>query len=62
MIAIDLSNSIFISAKLDGVNFSESNGSGMNFANFSLDKTNFINSLMCDTYVPWSKKKIECIK
>ena len=40
MIALDLTNSVFISAKLDKVNFKNTNVSGMNFANFKLEKNN----------------------
>ena len=60
MIALDLSNSVFVSAILDLVNFSESNVSGMNFAKFNLEESNFVNSVTCDTVLPWKGEKEKC--
>ena len=60
MIALDLTNSVFTSAKLDKVNFMNTNVSGMNFAKFSLTKANFVNSITCNTIFPWGEDVEKC--
>ncbi len=60
MVALDLTNSVFTSAKLDKVNFMNTNVSGMNFAKFNLTKGNFKNSITCDTIFPWGKGIEKC--
>ena len=60
MIALDLTNSVFTSAKLDKVNFMNTNVSGMNFAKFNLTKGNFFNSITCGTIFPWSEDIEKC--
>jgi len=60
MIALDLTNSVFTSAKLDKINFMNTNVSGMNFAKFNLTKGNFINSITCNTIFPWGEDIEKC--
>ena len=60
MIAVDLTNSVFTSAKLDKINFVNTKVSGMNFAKFNLTKGNFIKSTMYDIIFPRSEDIEKC--